>query len=106
MTSAGCTPGSARQDVRGLGQTPASSTSPADTAFDAWRRLVVYLVQAFDTDEAPPLPEPPTSSRMCRALMRFGPGESPRSVAAQPLAERKPRGRSGRYRVTVCGKSG
>jgi AcrR family transcriptional regulator len=45
----------------------------ADAAPDAWRRLVGYLLQAFAAEAAEPLPDPPTTRQMYRALMRLQP---------------------------------
>lgn len=45
----------------------------ADAAPDAWRRLVGYLLQAFESDAAAPLPEPPAPREMYQALMRLQP---------------------------------
>ena len=44
-----------------------------DAAPEAWRRLVGYLLQSFAADAARPLPDPPTTSQMYRALMRLAP---------------------------------
>lgn len=46
-----------------------------DSAPEAWRRLVGYLVQSFAGKAARPLPDPPTRSQMYRALMRAGKGK-------------------------------
>jgi AcrR family transcriptional regulator len=46
-------------------------TATRDTAPEAWRRLVGYLLQSFAADAAQPLPEPPTTTQMYRALMRL-----------------------------------
>lgn len=46
-------------------------TGTRDAAPDAWRRLVGYLLQAFEIENAEPLPEPPTRLQMYRALMRL-----------------------------------
>lgn len=42
-----------------------------DAAPDAWRRLVGYLLQAFAAEASAPLPKPPTTRQMFRALMRL-----------------------------------
>ena len=42
-----------------------------DAAPEAWRRLVGYLLQSFAADAARPLPEPPSTTQMYRALMRL-----------------------------------
>ena len=44
-----------------------------DAAPEAWRRLVGYLIQSFAAEAAQPLPDPPTTSQMYRALMRLAP---------------------------------
>jgi AcrR family transcriptional regulator len=44
-----------------------------DAAPEAWRRLVGYLIQSFTAEAAQPLPAPPTTSQMYRALMRLSP---------------------------------
>src|SRR5215203_99134 len=44
-----------------------------DAAPEAWRRLVGYLIQSFAAEAARPLPEPPTTSQMYRALIRLAP---------------------------------
>lgn len=46
-------------------------TATRDTAPEAWRRLVGYLLQAFSAEAAQSLPEPPTKAQMYRALMRL-----------------------------------
>src|SRR5688572_21296420 len=46
-------------------------TATRDAAPEAWRRLVSYLLQSFAADAAQPLPEPPTTTQMYRALMRL-----------------------------------
>ena len=46
-------------------------TATRDAAPDAWRRLIGYLIQSFAADNARPLPAPPTTSQMYRALMRI-----------------------------------
>ncbi|HJV13831.1 MAG TPA: helix-turn-helix domain-containing protein [Propionibacteriaceae bacterium] len=46
-------------------------TGTRDAAPDAWRRLVGYLIQSFAAEAAQPLPDPPTTSQMYRALMRL-----------------------------------
>jgi AcrR family transcriptional regulator len=46
-----------------------------ETAPEAWRRLVGYLLQAFAAERAEPLPEPPTKAQMYRALMRLSPAD-------------------------------
>jgi hypothetical protein len=40
----------------------------AGSAPDAWRRFAAYMIQAFGTPGAAPLPEPPTPAAMHRAL--------------------------------------
>lgn len=45
----------------------------ADAAPEAWRRLVGYLLQAFESGAAGPLPEPPAPRQMVRALTRLQP---------------------------------
>lgn len=42
-----------------------------DSAPDAWRRLVAYLLQAFRADGAEPLPDPPRPKEIFRAMIRF-----------------------------------
>jgi AcrR family transcriptional regulator len=42
-----------------------------DAAPEAWRRLVGYLIQSFAAEAARPLPDPPTTTQMYRALMRL-----------------------------------
>jgi AcrR family transcriptional regulator len=42
----------------------------ADAAPETWRRLVHYLVQACAAQAAQPLPDPPTSRQMYRAMLR------------------------------------
>ena len=46
-------------------------TGTRDAAPDAWRRLVGYLLQACEIENAEPLPDPPTRLQMYRALMRL-----------------------------------
>jgi AcrR family transcriptional regulator len=46
-------------------------TGTRDAAPDAWRRLVGYLIQSFAAEAAQPLPDPPTTTQMYRALMRL-----------------------------------
>jgi AcrR family transcriptional regulator len=46
-------------------------TATRDAAPEAWRRLIGYLLQSFAADAAQPLPEPPTTTQMYRALMRL-----------------------------------
>jgi AcrR family transcriptional regulator len=46
-------------------------TGTRDAAPDAWLRLVGYLIQSFAAEAAQPLPDPPTTSQMYRALMRL-----------------------------------
>jgi AcrR family transcriptional regulator len=48
-------------------------TATRDAAPEAWRRLVGYLLQSFAAEAARPLPDPPTTSQMYRALMRLAP---------------------------------
>jgi AcrR family transcriptional regulator len=48
-------------------------TATADAAPDAWRRLVAYLLQAFEAPAAAPLPPPPTHRALFRALLRLQP---------------------------------
>jgi AcrR family transcriptional regulator len=48
-------------------------TATRDAAPEAWRRLVGYLLQSFAAEAAQPLPDPPTTSQMYRALMRLAP---------------------------------
>jgi AcrR family transcriptional regulator len=45
-------------------------TATRDAAPEAWRRLLGYLLQAFATQPAEPLPDPPTPRQMYRALLR------------------------------------
>jgi len=45
----------------------------ADAAPDTWRRLVGYLLQAFEAPAAGPLPDPPSPRRLYRALLRLQP---------------------------------
>jgi AcrR family transcriptional regulator len=42
-----------------------------DAAPDAWRRLVGYMIQAFRTDTAEPLPPAPSPRAMYRAMVRL-----------------------------------
>jgi AcrR family transcriptional regulator len=42
-----------------------------DTAPDAWRRVVGYLIQSFAADAASPLPDPPTPHQVYRTLLRL-----------------------------------
>ena len=42
-----------------------------DTAPDAWRRVVGYLVQSFAAEAASPLPDPPTPRQVYRTLLRL-----------------------------------
>ena len=44
-----------------------------DAAPDAWRRFVAYLLQAFASGAAAPLPDPPTPWQMFRAMVRLQP---------------------------------
>jgi len=44
-----------------------------ETAPDAWRRLVGYLLQSFAAEGTQPLPDPPSRSQMYRALNRLAP---------------------------------
>jgi AcrR family transcriptional regulator len=46
-------------------------TATRDAAPDAWRRLIGYLIQSFAAQAARPLPEPPTSTQIYRALLRL-----------------------------------
>jgi len=46
-------------------------TATRDSAPDAWRRLVAYLIQAFAAPAAHPLPDPPTPGQVYRALIRL-----------------------------------
>jgi AcrR family transcriptional regulator len=46
-------------------------TATRHAAPEAWRRLVGYLLQSFAAERAQPLPEPPTTTEMYRALMRL-----------------------------------
>jgi AcrR family transcriptional regulator len=48
-------------------------TATRDAAPEAWRRLVGYFLQSFAAEAARPLPDPPTTSQMYRALMRLAP---------------------------------
>src|SRR5215216_6874731 len=48
-------------------------TATRDAAPEAWRRLVGYLIQSFAAEAAQPLPDPPTTTQMYRALMRLSP---------------------------------
>lgn len=50
-------------------------TATRDAAPDAWRRFVGYLLQAFATEAAHPLPAPPTPNQMYRAMMRVHPDQ-------------------------------
>ncbi|HEY9408196.1 MAG TPA: helix-turn-helix domain-containing protein [Jiangellaceae bacterium] len=45
---------------------------------DAWRRLVAYLLQAFGTTEAHPLPPAPPPKALYRAMVRLGTSTRPR----------------------------
>lgn len=45
-------------------------TATRDAAPDTWRRLVAYLLQAFATVAAQPLPDPPTPTQLGRAVIR------------------------------------
>jgi len=44
-----------------------------DAAPDTWRRLIAYLIQSFAAEAAAPLPDPPTSTQLYRALLRLQP---------------------------------
>jgi AcrR family transcriptional regulator len=44
-----------------------------EAAPGAWRRLVAYLLQAFASEAARPLPPPPSERQMYRALLRLQP---------------------------------
>jgi AcrR family transcriptional regulator len=44
-----------------------------ESAPDAWRRLVAYMVQAFSADHAEPLPPAPRPKAMYRAMIRHRP---------------------------------
>ncbi|WP_460794392.1 TetR/AcrR family transcriptional regulator [Nocardioides pacificus] len=46
-------------------------TATRDAAPDAWRRFLAYLLQAFAAESARPLPDPPTSTQVYRALLRL-----------------------------------
>jgi AcrR family transcriptional regulator len=46
-------------------------TATRHAAPEAWRRLVAYLIQAFATEAAQPLPAPPTKTQMYRVLVRL-----------------------------------
>lgn len=48
-------------------------TATRDTAPDAWRRIVGYLLQSFAANAAQPLPAPPTRSQVYRSLERLNP---------------------------------
>src|SRR5215218_3640844 len=48
-------------------------TATRDAAPEAWRRLIGYLIQSFAAEAAQPLPDPPTTTQMYRALMRLSP---------------------------------
>jgi hypothetical protein len=45
-------------------------TATADAAPETWRRLVGYLLQACAAPAAQPLPAPPTSRQIYRAMLR------------------------------------
>jgi hypothetical protein len=42
----------------------------ADTAPDAWQRLVEYALQAFAAGDNPPLPAPPPRDALLQAMRR------------------------------------
>jgi AcrR family transcriptional regulator len=44
-----------------------------DAAPRAWQRIVGYLIQAFAAESAQPLPDPPSTTEVYRALMRLSP---------------------------------
>ena len=46
-------------------------TATGESAPEAWRRLVAYLVQAFSADHAEPLPPAPAPRAMYRAMIRL-----------------------------------
>jgi AcrR family transcriptional regulator len=48
-------------------------TGTGESAPDAWRRLVAYLLQSFAAEAARPLPPPPSEQQMYRALLRLQP---------------------------------
>jgi AcrR family transcriptional regulator len=48
-------------------------TAAGESAPDAWRRLVAYMVQAFSADHAEPLPPGATPKAMYRAMVRLRP---------------------------------
>jgi AcrR family transcriptional regulator len=62
-------------------------TATRDAAPHAWRRVVGYLLQSFAADAAQPLPEPPTTTQMYRALMRL---TDPPHEPASPRTPRQP----------------
>ena len=49
-----------------------------DTAPDAWRRVVGYLIQSFAADAAHPLPDPPSPRQVYRTLLRLPRSQHPR----------------------------
>lgn len=51
-------------------------TATRDAAPDAWRRLAAYLLQAFAASAAQPLPDPPTTTQMVRAMRRVHCGDA------------------------------
>jgi AcrR family transcriptional regulator len=46
-------------------------TGTRDAAPEAWRRVSAYLVQSFAAEAAQPLPDPPTTRQMMRAVRRL-----------------------------------
>jgi len=48
-------------------------SATGESAPDAWRRLVAYMVQAFSADHTEPLPSAPTPKAMYRAMIRIRP---------------------------------
>ena len=46
-------------------------TATRNAAFDAWRRIAGYLMQAFSVEAAQPLPEALTRAQVYRALMQL-----------------------------------
>jgi AcrR family transcriptional regulator len=48
-------------------------SATGESAPDAWRRLVAYMVQAFSADNTEPLPPAPTPKAIYRAMLRLQP---------------------------------
>jgi AcrR family transcriptional regulator len=51
-------------------------SATGESAPDAWRRLVAYMVQSFSADHTEPLPPAPTPKAIYRAMMRLQPSKT------------------------------